>query len=214
MSIYRQQQSRHSNNLILKSFLSSSLLVLLFPSISLAAPLDNYDLQGQVNSVKQLSDVRPTDWAYEALQSLVQRYGCISGYPDSTFRGDRPLTRYEFAASLNSCLNQIADLATNNSVESGDLSTIQRLQTDFESELASLGGRVDELESRTAVVEDNQFSTTTKLKAEIITAITDSFGNGVGSDEDPTETFFAHRGRLNFVSSFTGEDLSCYAFKL
>lgn len=210
MSTYQKYQLNkccHSNNLILKSFLSSSFLVLLLPSVALAAPLDNYDLQGQVNSVKQLSDVNPTDWAYEALQSLVQRYGCISGYPDSTFRGDRPLTRYEFAVSLNSCLNQISDLVTNNSVESGDLSVIQRLQTDFESELASLEGRVDELEGRTAILEDNQFSTTTRLVAEVITAVSDSFGNAVGSDEDESETFFAHRGRLNFESSFTGEDL-------
>jgi hypothetical protein len=33
----------------------------------------------QVNSVSQLSDVRPTDWAFTSLQSLVERYGCISG---------------------------------------------------------------------------------------------------------------------------------------
>jgi uncharacterized protein involved in exopolysaccharide biosynthesis len=36
----------------------------------------------QVTSVTQLSDVRPTDWAFQALQSLVERYGCIAGYPD------------------------------------------------------------------------------------------------------------------------------------
>lgn len=35
----------------------------------------------QVTSVSQLSDVKPTDWAFQALQSLVERYGCIAGYP-------------------------------------------------------------------------------------------------------------------------------------
>ena len=40
-----------------------------------------------VTSVSQLSDVKPTDWAFTALQSLVERYGCIAGYPDRTFRG-------------------------------------------------------------------------------------------------------------------------------
>ncbi|MBE9033364.1 S-layer homology domain-containing protein, partial [filamentous cyanobacterium LEGE 11480] len=39
-----------------------------------------------VTSVSQLSDVRPTDWAFQALQSLVERYGCIAGYPDKTYR--------------------------------------------------------------------------------------------------------------------------------
>ena len=215
MSIYRQQ-SRHSNNLILKSFLSSSFLLLLLPSVALAEPsadsvvLENQNSSlGQVPSVKQLSDVNPTDWAYEALQSLVQRYGCISGYPDNTFRGDRPLTRYEFAASLNSCLNQIGQLVADNinRIDPEDLGMLQRLEADFSTELTSLQGRVDELEERTTVLEDNQFSTTTRLVAEIITAVTDSFGNGIGSDGDPTETFFAQRGRLNFESSFTGEDL-------
>ena len=52
---------------------------------------------GQVTSVSQLSDVKPTDWAFQALQSLVERYGCIAGYPDKTYRGNRAMTRYEFA---------------------------------------------------------------------------------------------------------------------
>ena len=56
------------------------------------------NLQGQVNSVSQLSDIKPSDWAFQALQSLVERYGCIAGYPDATYRGNRALSRYEFAA--------------------------------------------------------------------------------------------------------------------
>ena len=226
MNTYKENHSYqycYSNGLML-SFLSSSFLVLLLPSISLAAPLDNYGLQGQVNSVDQLSDVRPTDWAYQALQSLVERYSdarslapdgdagshrCISGYPDSTYRGNSTLTRYEFAASLNACLNQITELiaSNNNSIQGEDITVIQRLQTDFSTELATLSGRVDNLETRTAVLEDDRFSTTTRLVAEVITAVSDSFGNAVGSDEDESETFFAQRGRLNFESSFTGEDL-------
>ena len=209
MTMYQENQSRHSNNIILKSLISSFVLVLLSPSTSLAAPLDNYGLQGQVNSVDRLSDVQPTDWAYQALQSLVERYNCISGYPDSAYRGNSTLTRYEFAASLNACLNRITELiaSNNNPIQGEDATVIQRLQADFSTELASLGGRVDELESRTAILEDNQFSTTTKLVAEIITAVSDSFGNTVGGDEDESEVFFANRGRLNFESSFTGEDL-------
>ena len=57
-------------------------------------------LTQNVTSVSQLSDVRPTDWAFTALQSLVERYGCIAGYPDRTFRGKQATSRYEFAAGL------------------------------------------------------------------------------------------------------------------
>ena len=162
--------------------------------------------QSQVTNVNQLRDVSPTDWAYEALRSLVDRYGCIAGFPNQTYRGSEPLTRYEFAAGLNSCLNQIERLiASQGSVGQEDLDTINRLAQEFEAELATIGGRVDELESRTAVLEDSQFSTTTKLKGEVIFAIADTFGDVEGLD-DPTETTFSDRVRLNFDSSFTGKD--------
>ena len=55
----------------------------------------------QVTSVSELSDVQPGDWAFTALQRLVEEYGCLEGYPDRTYRGNRALTRYEFAAGLN-----------------------------------------------------------------------------------------------------------------
>ncbi|MFN5978733.1 MAG: iron uptake porin, partial [Pseudanabaena sp.] len=63
-----------------------------------------------VTSVSQLSDVKPTDWAFTALQSLVERYGCIAGYPDRTFRGKQATSRYEFAAGLNACLDKINEI--------------------------------------------------------------------------------------------------------
>ncbi len=120
----------------------------------------------QVTSVSQLSDVRPTDWAFGALQSLVERYGCIAGYPDGTFRGNRAMTRYEFAAGLNACLDRITQQisgSTGNLVKREDLLALQRLQEEFAAELATLRGRVDALEARSAELESNQFSTTTKL---------------------------------------------------
>jgi hypothetical protein len=162
----------------------------------------------QVTSVSQLSDVKPTDWAFQALQSLVERYGCIAGYPDGTYRGNRALTRYEFAAGLNACLDQVTKLigsSTANFVTKEDLAVVQRLQAEFATELASLRGRVDALEARTSELEANQFSTTTKLNAETILAVGDTFGNGAVG-EDKTNTNFGYRVRLNFDTSFTGSD--------
>ena len=63
----------------------------------------------QVTSVSQFSDVYPTDWAYQALANLVEQYGCVAGYPNGTFRGNRAMTRYEAAALLNACLDRITD---------------------------------------------------------------------------------------------------------
>jgi hypothetical protein len=187
------------------------LSVLLFScSYVRATPLNNYqDDLGQVTNVNQLRDVAATDWAYEALRSLVDRYGCIAGFPNQTYRGSQSLSRYEFAAGLNSCLNQIERLiASSESVSADDLATIERLSQEFAVELASLRGKVDELESRTAILEDSSFSTTTKLDTEIINYVIGTFGEQKpdGSDIDD-ELTFSSRVRLNFNSSFTGEDL-------
>ncbi len=165
------------------------------------------DAADQVTSVSQLSDVKPTDWAFQALQSLVERYGCIVGYPDKTYRGNRALSRYEFAAGVNACLDRINELLTaalSDYVRKEDLVTIQRLQEEFASELAALRGRVDALEARTTTLEKQQFSTTTKLVGEGIFNISDIFGRQV---EDNNTTVFQDRVRLGLLTSFTGKDL-------
>lgn len=163
------------------------------------------DSIAQVTSVSQLSDVQPTDWAFQALQSLVERYGCIAGYPDGTYRGNRAMTRYEFAAGLNACLDRVNELiaaATADLVQREDLATLQRLQEEFAAELATLRGRVDAVEAVTAELEANQFSTTTKLVGEVIAAVTDNFGDEVGDN-----TVFQDRVRLDFQTSFGGSDI-------
>ena len=178
------------------------------------------DVIGQnVTSVSQLSDVRPTDWAFTALQSLVERYGCIAGYPDRTFRGKQSTSRYEFAAGLNACLdkiNEIISAGLADKVGKEDLATLQKLQAEFAAELVTLRGRVDALDSKTAKLEAQQFSTTTKLEGQVITAVSAS---GSGSDFllTPNGTLTTNSGkanptvmsrvRLNFNTSFTGEDL-------
>ena len=100
-----------------------------------------HSAMNQVTSVSQLRDVQPTDWAFQALQSLVERYGCISGYPEQTFRGNRALTRYEFAAGMNACQDRIQDLiaaSTADSVKKDDLKTLRTLQEQFAAELTTL----------------------------------------------------------------------------
>ncbi len=158
----------------------------------------------QLNSVSQLTDVKPTDWAYQALKSLVERYGCIVGYPDQTYRGNRALTRWEFAAGLNACLDKIQELiaaATADFVKKEDLETVKRLQEQFAAELAALRGRVDALEVRTATLERQQFSTTTKLSGSAIFALSDAFVSGLNN-----EAIFQYRSRILLNSSFTGRD--------
>jgi hypothetical protein len=142
---------------------------------------DTNDPMSQVTNVSQLRDVSPGDWAYEALRSLVERYGCIAGYPDGTFRGRQATTRYEFAAGLNACLQQVERLITSGTqglATRQDLETLQRLVQEFRPELTTLGARVDKLEGRTAFLEDHQFSVTTKLNGLAWFNLTGAFANG------------------------------------
>ena len=135
--------------LITSSSVISSILCMTSGAWAETLPTNNSEQQvnnsqeqavSQVTSVSQLSDVQPGDWAFQALQSLVERYGCIAGYPNGTFRGNRALSRYEFAAGLNACLDRVNELiatATSDLVSKQDLATIQKLQRDFSSELAT-----------------------------------------------------------------------------
>ncbi len=180
-------------------------------STSFIASNTESDSLGQVTSVSQLSDVQPTDWAFQSLQSLVERYGCIAGYPDGTYQGNRALTRYEFAAGLNACLDRVNELIASSDagfVKKEDLETIQKLQDEFAAELATLRGRVDTLEARTNTLEKQQFSTTTKLGGEVIFSIAGvAAGNQVNGFDVQKNPVFGDRVRLDFDTSFTGKDL-------
>lgn len=139
------------------------------------------------------------------------------------------MTRYEFAAGVNACLDRINELiaaSTANLVTREDLAALQRLQEEFAAELATLRGRVDSLEARVEFLEEHQFSTTTKLRGEAIFSMTNLWGEdkalrgwgpyrrripnsttagGHRADVDD-ELTFSGRVRLNFDTSFAGKD--------
>lgn len=117
------------------------------------------EIAQSIPSVNTLSDVQPTDWAYQALRSLIDNYGCLSGFSDGTFRGNQPLTRYQFAAALSACLDAIVEVMPQ------DAPNISRLQQEFAQEISA---RVDVLEAELAELRGNQFSTTTRLFGQVV----------------------------------------------
>jgi hypothetical protein len=166
-----------------------------------------------VSSVSQLSDVRPTDWAFTALQSLVERYGCIAGYPDRTFRGKQATSRYEFAAGLNACLdkiNEIISAGLADKVSKEDLATLQKLQEEFAAELATLRGRVEALDAKTSKLEAQQFSTTTKLYGQAIFGLQGRLNNtsniprtpGTRVADPATNVNFGYLAQLSLITQF------------
>ena len=205
--------------------LRSSLIVLglAAPMASNAASLNlaevsQYASQEQVTSISQFSDVKPTDWAYQALSNLVERYGCVAGYPNGTFKGGQAMTRYEAAALLNACLDRVTETTDE----------LKKLMQEFEKELAVLRGRVDGLEAKVGELQATQFSTTTKLsgQATFVVGANTFSGSAINTGANtvnrapneftgrprtpvrlPNATTFNYDVQLTFDTSFTGKGL-------
>jgi Carbohydrate-selective porin, OprB family/S-layer homology domain len=153
------------------------------------------------SSVAELSDIQPSDWAYQALKSLVERYGILSAYPDRKFRGNQPMTRYEFAVALAATLDKVEGLladAISDEYVRQDAITIRRLQKEYASVLKEVGDRIDFTEYKAAELEANQFSVTTKLQGQEVVGLTG------GSSASNT---VVSRTRLNLLTSFNKKDL-------
>jgi len=183
-------------------------MLVLGSNISMAAFSAPVMAQG-AQSVDQLRDVSPSDWSYSAVKNMVERYGCLAGYPDGTFRGNRSMTRNEFAAALNSCIDTITAQIQADTVQvtANDLVIIQRLQQEFQAEIATLRSRVDGLEARTDELEKTK--PTIKISGDIVADVGSVFSgesNGNNTDAEDNLTAAARLG-LNLEGNISGNDL-------
>ena len=117
-----------------------------------------------------LTDVPATHWAAEAVNMLVE-VGVLTGYEDSTFRGQQNITRYEVAVSLQRLINylrgiiseEIAYLGTGavDGVSQGAIDQLRKEMNALHDNCASindmltLSGRLAYLESRYAANPQN-----------------------------------------------------------
>jgi hypothetical protein len=172
--------------------------------------------EAQATSIGQFSDLRPSDWAYQALSNLVDRYGCVAGYPNGIFQGGQPITRFEAAALLNSCLDRVTELTDE----------LKRLLRELEKEMALLRGRVDGVEARLGELEATEFSTTTRLSGVTAMYINTASGPNkavssarqilapgkVGTRETEPEPLdaavvFQYSTIIGLATSFNGKDM-------
>ena len=91
-------------------------------------------------------DVPADHWAYNSLEYLSDQ-GVLEGYPDGYFKGDRTLTRYEFAQAIARMLDTVEDGPGDASVEA----MMQSLRTEFSDQLAEIDRKLD---ASTAQVQD------------------------------------------------------------
>jgi hypothetical protein len=94
-------------------------------------------------------DVPMNHWAYDAVSQLASR-GVVSGYPDGAFKGEWKATRYEMASVVARALAYV-DM---NKASKQDLELLKKLVVEFKDELDALGVKVDELDSRVALLEE------------------------------------------------------------
>ena len=104
------------------------------------------------------SDVPAGHWAYDSVNKLAAA-GIVDGYGDSTFGGDRLMTRYEMAQIVAKAMAKGAN--------------VDRLAAEFADELDSLGVRVAALEKKS----DN-----VKITGEARFRYADSKGKGNVAD--------------------------------
>ena len=103
------------------------------------------------------ADVPQNHWAYAAVQDLANR-GLLNGYEDGLFKGDRTLTRYEFAQVVYNAIQRAKE--TNQGID-------QRLVEEFKPELMrfSIEGKVHErvhVNKSTKEVKRDQYGTIVK----------------------------------------------------
>ena len=101
-------------------------------------------------------DTPTNHWAYEAVQDLAKK-GIVIGYPDGTYGGKRPMTRYEFAVAIDRALRTLADMNAPNpppgtpapaTLTQDELNQVQALIDKFRPEL-------DTIQANLTTAQDN-----------------------------------------------------------
>nr|MDQ3024151.1 S-layer homology domain-containing protein [bacterium] len=170
-----------------------------------------YDDPAETGSGPSFNDVPEHHWSYEALDYL-QDAGLVEGYPDNTFRGDRPFSRYEMAMVVARIFTKLEDWQSMGGVGTSAPTTseidmqevyarLDRLAGEFRDELDALGARM-------TAVEDEQ----TRMRGEMnnIRALIKESGlsgtarwrvgtfMGTGSGDVASEVGFEQEIRLNY----------------
>lgn len=115
-------------------------LVAVFALVAFATPV--------FAAANPFMDVPMNHWAYDAIGQLAAR-GVLSGYPNGAYKGNQPMTRYEVASAVARAL-AVVDMTK---ASKQDVEMLKKLVVEFKDELDALGVKVDQLDSRVALIE-------------------------------------------------------------
>ena len=138
------------------------------------------------HEASNFSELYPSDWSYQAIRDVVTSRGCSSNlFPSG------PITRFEAATIVNSCLNDFAQITDKE----------RRLIDEFSSELSFLANRSQGLNEIVDDFEAGSFSSTT------VASFSADFAIGAVDGNATTEkTTFDYGYEVGLTTSFTGED--------
>jgi len=129
------------------------------------------------------SDVPAGHWAYDSINKLAAA-GVIEGYGDSTFGGDKLMTRYEMAQIVAKAMAKGAN--------------VDKLAAEFADELDNLGVRVANLEKKADNVK-----VTGELRYKYMTKKNDANVEGSSYENDLRSRIWIN-GQINDDWSYTG----------
>lgn len=99
------------------------------------------------------SDVPSDHWAYDAVSELTEK-GYMDGYVDNTFKGRKVVTRYELALTLAKMITRLDNIdQVGGKITDQDMGLFNKLSTEFQDELNSLGVRLQQTEDRVKELE-------------------------------------------------------------
>lgn len=148
------------------------------------------------------NELRPGDWSWQALASLVESGACGGGAA-GRLEGRSAISRFEAAALLQACLASAPETSD----------SLRRLQAALASELALLRGRVEGLEARGGRLQARSFSPTTQLSGQAITVVganrflSNGPGGGAGANALLGGISVNYDLELALNTSWSGKDL-------
>ena len=133
------------------------------------------------------SNIQPGDWTFQSIKELAKARGCNVSVPN------RAMSRFEAATLLNSCLANVSEVTT-----------LERsLMDEFSTELATIKGRIDGLETKINNFEAGGFTDTTTMDGKAIFTL--GAAGTVDGNYD-AETLGQYSYTVNLNSSFSGDD--------
>lgn len=126
----------------------TSLLLVVGQTLLVSATISRETTIAQVTSITGFTDFSPNDWSFQNLQSLVERYGCVSGFKNKTIQPARAIQAAELINMLSACMGTLEDVhtastaATSNAKELGinakELGIMQKRVDEIEANVSSI----------------------------------------------------------------------------